>query len=162
MGPAHFALEPSGNATVVTRAAIQPSVSLRLSRNIARTFRRTSSQQQFVNQNQNRVPVPQKGPVWFRKMDRNADGDVSRAEFLGTKAEFDAIDTDHDGLISLEEAGRGRGTRRCLEKDVKEEEVTRSAAARRNGRDLPAVVVDGFRPVGAKSRACRESEASDD
>jgi hypothetical protein len=37
-------------------------------------------------------------------MDRNGDGDVSRSEFLGTKAEFDAIDTDHDGLISLEEA----------------------------------------------------------
>jgi Ca2+-binding EF-hand superfamily protein len=42
--------------------------------------------------------------MWFRKMDRNADGDVSRSEFLGTKAEFDAIDTDKDGLISLEEA----------------------------------------------------------
>jgi hypothetical protein len=42
--------------------------------------------------------------VWFRKMDRNADGDVSRSEFLGTKAEFDAIDADKDALISLEEA----------------------------------------------------------
>ncbi len=50
------------------------------------------------------MPTPQKGPLWFRKMDRNGDGDVSRGEFLGTKAEFDAIDTDHDGLISLEEA----------------------------------------------------------
>ena len=50
------------------------------------------------------VPVPQKGPLWFRKMDRNGDGDVSRSEFLGTKAEFDAIDTDHDDLISLDEA----------------------------------------------------------
>jgi len=48
--------------------------------------------------------MPQKGPTWFRKMDRNGDGDVSRLEFLGTRAEFDQIDTDHDGLISLDEA----------------------------------------------------------
>jgi hypothetical protein len=37
-------------------------------------------------------------------MDRNADGDVSRAEFVGTRAEFDAMDADRDGLISLREA----------------------------------------------------------
>jgi len=44
------------------------------------------------------------GPMWFRKMDRNGDGDVSRREFIGTDEEFAAIDTDGDGLISLEEA----------------------------------------------------------
>ena len=44
------------------------------------------------------------GPVWFRKMDRNRDGDVSRKEWLGTKEAFDEIDTDRDGLISAEEA----------------------------------------------------------
>ncbi|MFO0846674.1 MAG: EF-hand domain-containing protein [Gemmataceae bacterium] len=48
--------------------------------------------------------VPGQGPVWFRKMDRNGDGDVSRLEWLGTREEFERIDTDHDGLISAAEA----------------------------------------------------------
>jgi Ca2+-binding EF-hand superfamily protein len=51
-------------------------------------------------------PAKTKGPLWFRKMDRNRDGDVSRKEWLGTEEEFRAIDTDGDGLISPEEAER--------------------------------------------------------
>jgi Ca2+-binding EF-hand superfamily protein len=47
---------------------------------------------------------PARGPEWFRKMDRNGDGDVSRREFLGTDEQFRAIDTNGDGLISVEEA----------------------------------------------------------
>jgi Ca2+-binding EF-hand superfamily protein len=45
-----------------------------------------------------------RGPVWFRKMDRNGDGDISRSEWLGSKEDFDRIDTDKDNLISVEEA----------------------------------------------------------
>src|SRR5207302_539497 len=43
---------------------------------------------------------PQAGPLWFRKMDRNRDGDVSRKEFLFGEELFRKIDTDGDGLIS--------------------------------------------------------------
>jgi Ca2+-binding EF-hand superfamily protein len=53
-----------------------------------------------------RAAAPARGPLWFRKMDRNGDGDVSPAEWLGTPEEFRRIDTDGDGLISVEEAER--------------------------------------------------------
>jgi Ca2+-binding EF-hand superfamily protein len=52
------------------------------------------------------LPETTAGPLWFRKMDLNRDGDVSRREFIGTKEEFDRIDTDGDGLISAMEADR--------------------------------------------------------
>lgn len=44
------------------------------------------------------------GAPWFHRMDRNADGDVSRREFLGTDADFRLIDRDGDGLIDPKEA----------------------------------------------------------
>ena len=45
-----------------------------------------------------------RGPAWFAAMDRNGDGFVSRAEWLGTAGAFDELDRDGDGLISPEEA----------------------------------------------------------
>ncbi len=48
------------------------------------------------------------GPEWFCRMDRNYDGDVSRREFLGSRKAFDQLDTDHDGLLSPEEAEHAR------------------------------------------------------
>lgn len=48
-------------------------------------------------------PVTQ-GPEWFRKMDRNQDGDVTWREFLGPRDAFDRLDADKDGLIDSSEA----------------------------------------------------------
>jgi Ca2+-binding EF-hand superfamily protein len=58
--------------------------------------------------------APTRGPAWFRKMDRNGDGFVSRREWLGPDDLFNKLDTDGDGLLSPEEAARldrGKPTR---------------------------------------------------
>jgi Ca2+-binding EF-hand superfamily protein len=48
------------------------------------------------------------GPSWFRRMDRNHDGDVSRREFLGPRRVFDQLDRDGDGLLDADEAAKPR------------------------------------------------------
>lgn len=53
---------------------------------------------------QPRIRTMTAGPTWFRKMDRNQDGDLTWREFLGTRADFDRIDADGNGLIDLNEA----------------------------------------------------------
>jgi len=44
------------------------------------------------------------GPIWFRRMDRNNDGDLTWNEFLGPREVFHRIDMDGDGLIDPQEA----------------------------------------------------------
>lgn len=51
-------------------------------------------------------PTPTAGPAWFRRMDRNRDGDISPREFLFSMEKFRKLDTDGDGLISVQEAER--------------------------------------------------------
>lgn len=52
------------------------------------------------------------GPLWFRKMDRNGDGDVSPREFLGSPEAFKKLDLDGDGLISRQEAEAAEALRK--------------------------------------------------
>jgi Ca2+-binding EF-hand superfamily protein len=54
-----------------------------------------------------RPGVERPGLAWFRRMDRNRDGDVSPGEFLGTPEEFRKLDDDGDGLIDENEASKG-------------------------------------------------------
>jgi Ca2+-binding EF-hand superfamily protein len=56
------------------------------------------------------VDPTQSGPTWFRRMDRNRDGDVSAREFRGPKAQFDRLDRDKDGLIDPSEAANATAT----------------------------------------------------
>lgn len=43
-------------------------------------------------------------PGWMQAMDRNSDGELSPREFLGTRAQFQRLDVDGDGLVSADEA----------------------------------------------------------
>jgi Ca2+-binding EF-hand superfamily protein len=42
----------------------------------------------------------QRAPIWFERMDRNQDGQVTRREFLGTPAHFSHLDRDANGLLA--------------------------------------------------------------
>jgi Ca2+-binding EF-hand superfamily protein len=42
--------------------------------------------------------------LWFQKMDRNQDGDISPREFIGSDEDFRKLDADGDGPISATEA----------------------------------------------------------
>jgi Ca2+-binding EF-hand superfamily protein len=44
------------------------------------------------------------GPIWFQRMDRNNDGDLTWQEFLGHREDFYRLDADSDGLIDPDEA----------------------------------------------------------
>lgn len=48
--------------------------------------------------------LPQTTPLWFRKMDRDSDGNLSPREFLGPRDVFDRLDGDKNGQVSTSEA----------------------------------------------------------
>jgi Ca2+-binding EF-hand superfamily protein len=53
---------------------------------------------------------PPSGPIWFQRMDRNGDGDLTWDEFLGPRDVFHEIDEDRDGLIDENEAKKASNT----------------------------------------------------
>jgi Ca2+-binding EF-hand superfamily protein len=95
-------LEPTADGkpvTAITKACLRPQGSLRFCRTSdAVNFNPTATYSNVVQ------PKPTKGPVWFQKLDRNGDGELSRGEFPGTRAEFDQLDANRDDLVSLAEA----------------------------------------------------------
>jgi Ca2+-binding EF-hand superfamily protein len=54
---------------------------------------------------QQRTPT---GPIWFQRMDRNNDGDLTWNEFLGPRYVYHQLDGDHDDLLDPNEAGKAR------------------------------------------------------
>ncbi|MCA9029426.1 MAG: EF-hand domain-containing protein [Planctomycetaceae bacterium] len=88
---------------------------------LASRFRFTFSQPELLefrpdanmnaNSRQGFVREETSGPLWFRRMDRNLDGDLSWREFLGPRSDFEEIDQDGDGLITLQEAEQAESKR---------------------------------------------------
>jgi Ca2+-binding EF-hand superfamily protein len=93
-----IALEPNGKE-FVTKGALRPQGALRFGRSAETVMANPS-----LMYTQQSVRQATRGPLWFRKFDRNADGELSRSEFPGPAEEFDRLDANHDGYISLEEA----------------------------------------------------------
>ena len=54
---------------------------------------------------------PTTGPRWFRAMDTNADGDISRREFIGEARMFELLDANRDEFIDEAEAGNASTSR---------------------------------------------------
>jgi Ca2+-binding EF-hand superfamily protein len=48
------------------------------------------------------------GPIWFQRMDRNNDGDLTWNEFFGPREVFHKLDADADSLIDPQEAAKAQ------------------------------------------------------
>jgi transaldolase len=55
----------------------------------------------------------------FKQFDLDGDGYITREEWAGTDAVFDALDRDGDGAITPDEMAAGIGCAHCLDEDTK-------------------------------------------
>ena len=83
----------------VTRAALQPQGAVRFGRSAEVVLANPAA---VYTQPPTRQST--RGPDWFRKFDRNGDGELSRNEFPGRTAEFEKLDADRDRYVTLDEA----------------------------------------------------------
>lgn len=102
MAPALLTTEDRDGDGFLGGAEMSYNLVLELSRGAPRTAQNAAANLRGPTEPQ--VKVERKGPVWFQKMDRNRDGDVSLHEFLGARKTFTRLDKDGDGLLSAEEA----------------------------------------------------------
>lgn len=71
---------------------------------VRRSFKLFGASEELVAQTpafQQRKPT---GPIWFQRMDRNNDGDLTWSEFLGPREVFHKLDGDNDSLVDPQEA----------------------------------------------------------
>lgn len=68
------------------------------------SFQLFGRSERMVSQSNGFLRPPSSGPIWFQRMDRNGDGDLTWKEFLGPREVFHQLDADHDGLIDPVEA----------------------------------------------------------
>src|SRR5206468_10383009 len=90
----------SSETGVIERSMIPRQYALQLSQGNVNGFSRAAPAV-AVRPPGDRVPQQPgtaSGPLWFRKMDRNGDGDIPRREWLGSKEDFDKIDANGDGF----------------------------------------------------------------
>jgi Ca2+-binding EF-hand superfamily protein len=59
------------------------------------------------------------GPIWFQRMDRNNDGDLTWNEFLGPREIFHELDADGDSLVDPQEAGKAKVTSKNIRQTKK-------------------------------------------
>ena len=91
-------LDENGDG-VITASERPNSVSIQLSRGVVAQDRVAIAAQDVPTS-----PPAQSGPAWFRGMDFNRDGEISRREFIGPIELFDTLDHNGDHFVSLSEA----------------------------------------------------------
>ena len=94
------------NDGVIAIEEIPRTVSIRLTRggNSYASYRSSA----FGRRPTANPPPEAAGPAWFVRMDRNADGDVTMREFLGTAEQFNKLDADGDEFITRAEAEKAQ------------------------------------------------------